>query len=69
MKIAFHEESELLKWKISNFECYEHSKLLECPECGKDLEILVNKQEKLVTDKTCACGEVLKKDSDYSDYR
>ena len=44
-------------------------KMVECPKCGKDLEILVNKQEKLVTDKTCACGEVLKKDSDYSDYR
>ena len=29
MKIAFHEEKELLKWKISNYECYEYSKLLE----------------------------------------
>lgn len=38
MKIAFHEESELLKWKISNYESYEYSKLLECPECGNGTE-------------------------------
>lgn len=39
MKIAFHEESELLKWKISNYERYEYSKLLECPECGRGGEL------------------------------
>ena len=38
-KIAFHTESELKKWKISNYESYEYCKLLECPECGKSGEI------------------------------
>lgn len=42
MKIAFHEESELLKWKISNYECFEYSKLLECPECGRGGEFKVD---------------------------
>ena len=41
---------------------------VECPKCGKDLEILVNKQGKLVSEKTCTCGEVLEADSNYSDY-
>ena len=41
---------------------------VECPECGRDLEVLVNKLGKLVSDKTCTCGEVLNADSDYSDY-
>lgn len=42
MKIAFHEESELLKWKISNYECYEYSKLLEYPECGRGGELKID---------------------------
>lgn len=43
MKIAYHEESELLKWKISNYDSYEYSKSLECPECGLsgEFEILI----------------------------
>lgn len=38
-KIAFHTEEELKKWKINNYDSYEYSKLLECPECGKSGEI------------------------------
>lgn len=38
-KIAFHTEEELKKWKINNYNSYEYSKLLECPECGKSGEI------------------------------
>lgn len=44
------------------------TRTVECPKCGKDLNILVNQQDKLVTDKSCSCGEVLKAGSDYSDY-
>ena len=38
-KIGFHEESELLKYKISNYDSFEYSKSLVCPECGKGTEI------------------------------
>ena len=44
------------------------TKTVECPNCEEDLEILVNKLGKLVSDKTCSCGEVLKAESNYSDY-
>ena len=43
-------------------------KTVECPECEEDLEILVNNLGKLVNDKTCKCGKVLKAGSNYSDY-
>ena len=43
-------------------------KLIECPKCEEDLEILVNKLGTLVSEKKCTCGEVLKADSKYSDY-
>ena len=48
MKIAFHEEKELLKWKISNYECYEYSKLLECPECGRGGELNVDTKSRSI---------------------
>ena len=41
---------------------------VECPKCEKKLEILVNKEGKLVTDKVCSCGRVLEAGSNYSDY-
>jgi poly-gamma-glutamate synthesis protein (capsule biosynthesis protein) len=41
---------------------------VECPKCEKKLEILVNKEGKLVAGKTCSCGRVLEAGSDYSDY-
>ena len=43
-------------------------KLIECPKCEEDLEILVNKLGTLVSEKKCTCGEVLKAGSKYSDY-
>ena len=33
-KIAFHTEEELKQYKISNYDSYEYTKYLECPECG-----------------------------------
>ena len=39
-----------------------------CPECEKEVEILVNKYGKLVTNSTCQCGNVLEAGSDMSDY-
>ena len=39
-----------------------------CPECEKEVEILVNKYGKLVTNSTCQCGNVLAAGSDMSDY-
>ena len=44
------------------------TRIVECPKCGEDLKILVNQEGKLVSDKTCSCGEVLAKDSNYSNY-
>ena len=41
---------------------------VECPKCEKKLEILVDKDGKLVEGKTCSCGRVLEQGSDYSDY-
>lgn len=38
MKIAFHTETELLKYKITNYDSFEYTKTLECPECGKGTE-------------------------------
>lgn len=35
----FHTEEELKKYKIYNYDSYEYSKLLECPECGVGSEI------------------------------
>ncbi len=43
-------------------------KTVECPNCEEDLKILVNSAGKLVNDKNCKCGEVLKAGSNYSDY-
>ena len=43
-------------------------KTVECPECDKTLEVLVNKYGELVDQKTCSCGKVLEKGSRYSDY-
>ena len=40
---------------------------VECPKCEKKLEILVNKDGKLVAGKTCSCGRVFEAGSDYSD--
>lgn len=41
-KIVFYMESELKKYKISNFESYPYSKSLECPDCeiGSDFAFL-----------------------------
>ena len=44
------------------------TKIVECPNCEEDLEILVNKSGKLVNQKTCSCGKVLEAGSNYSDY-
>lgn len=44
-------------------------KIVECPNCEEDLEILVNKLGKLVNQKTCTCGEVLEAGSDYAKYK
>ena len=41
---------------------------VECPKCEKKLEILVDKDGKLVDEKKCSCEYVLEKGSDYSDY-
>ena len=41
---------------------------VECPKCEKKLEILVDKDGKLVDEKKCSCGRVLEQGSDYSDY-
>ena len=41
---------------------------VECPKCEKKLEILVNKEGKLVTDSSCSCGKILEAGSDYADY-
>ena len=41
---------------------------VECPNCGEDLEILVNQYGKLVSQKTCKCGEILEEGSNFSDY-
>jgi poly-gamma-glutamate synthesis protein (capsule biosynthesis protein) len=41
---------------------------VECPQCETNLEILVNKDGKLVADKACGCGKVLEAGSNYSDY-
>ena len=43
-------------------------KIVECPECEEDLEILVNNLGKLVNEKTCKCGKVLEAGSNYADY-
>ena len=32
IKIHFNTEKELKKYKISNYESYPYTKLLECPE-------------------------------------
>ena len=42
--------------------------MVECPKCEKKLEILVDKDGKLVDEKKCSCGRVLEQGSDYSDY-
>lgn len=39
IKIHFHTEKELKKYKISNYESYPYTKLLECPECGIGSEL------------------------------
>ena len=44
------------------------TKKVECPDCGESLEVLVNQYGKLVDKKTCKCGEILEKGSNYSDY-
>jgi len=44
------------------------TKMVECPECEQDLEVLVNNEGKLVNQKTCKCGQVLKEGSNYADY-
>ena len=44
------------------------TKKVECPDCGASLEVLVNQYGKLVDKKTCKCGEILEKGSNYSDY-
>ena len=41
---------------------------VECPKCEKNLEILVNKDGKLIAEKKCSCGRVLEAGSDYADY-
>lgn len=45
------------------------SEIVECPECEEDLQILVNSAGKLVNEKTCKCGKVLKAGSNYADYK
>lgn len=40
----------------------------ECPECGKAVTVLVNKEGNLVSGTTCKCGETLPSGSKYSDY-
>lgn len=47
-KIAFHSEETLLKYKISNYDSYEYTKLLECPECGKSSEFEYNGKNKSI---------------------
>ena len=44
------------------------TKKIECPKCGESLEVLVSQYGNLVDKKTCKCGEVLEKGSNYSDY-
>ena len=44
------------------------TKKVECPKCGESLEVLVSQYGNLVDKKTCKCGEVLEKGSNYSDY-
>ena len=41
---------------------------VSCPECGKAVEVLVNKTGTLVTQVTCQCGNVLSAGSDVADY-
>ena len=42
VKIGFHTEEHLLKYKLSNYDSYEYTKLLECPECGRSGEFEYN---------------------------
>ena len=44
------------------------TKKIECPKCGESLEVLVSQYGNLVDKKTCKCGEILEKGSNYSDY-
>ena len=39
-----------------------------CPECEKEVEVLVNKNGNLVTNKTCKCGNILKSGTAMKDY-
>ena len=41
---------------------------VECPECGKDVEVQVSKSGILVSDAKCRCGAKLLTGSDISDY-
>lgn len=47
-KIAFHDEEELKRWKLANYESYEYSKLLECPECGRSGELNYRDKDKSI---------------------
>ena len=44
------------------------SEEVECPECGKTVEVLVNKSGALVSGSTCQCGYALPEGSNVSDY-
>lgn len=41
---------------------------VDCPECGKEVEVQVSKSGLLVSDAKCRCGAVLKTGSDMADY-
>lgn len=50
-KIGFHTEDELKQYKISNYDSYQYTKYLECPECGVGSELpwgIYKKESKLV---------------------
>lgn len=48
VKIGFHTEEHLLKYKLSNYDSYEYTKLLECPECGRSGEFEYNNKVKSI---------------------